>query len=621
MEKERVSVSIHYPLPTGFMFLCAHIPDFPAEVLSRIEPDLRSQAVAVVESVPPLVTVVATNARARSAGIEPGITEMQAQQRLRVSCEPKRWNIRQRSLDQEKAATAAMLDCAGAFSPRVESTAPDTVIADIAGLEPLFGLPTTIARNLARRCSDAGLEVNVAVATNPDTAVHAARGYSGITVIPSGKEAERLGPLPLEVLRAPQYGRVANKGEKEVIAKELEMLDTLERWGVRTFRALTALPEIAVVERLGQAGLQWRRFALGTARRELVVSEVPFEFQEVCELEYPVDLLEPLAFLLGRMLDQLCARLQSRALACHELHLKLQLDPDVNVDREGIPLEMFTSEIPPFPKEGKDGAPTPDQTPNSKSETRNFLQRTIKLPVPMLDSKTFLKLLQLDLKANPPTSPVLKLWLRAEPVRPKFDQRGLFLPLTPEPQKLEITLARLAGVAGGQGNVGSPEILDTHRPDSFRIKRFAPPLPNHNGKNGDQSLVKPASALRRFRPPQPVSVQIINGHPGTIGPPRAIADKDEMARAVYGEVVWCAGPWRTSGEWWNSEPWEREEWDVAVGRGQWVVGSRAARTVLNNRLSSGVFSSNSPLSTIHYPLLRLYRDLLEGTWFVEGEYD
>ena len=612
------------------MFLAAHIPDFPAEALARLDPDLRTQAVAVVEGVAPMIAVVATNSRARSAGVEPGMTDMQAQERLRTGCEAKRWHIRQRSPEQEKAAHAALLDCAGAFSPRVESTSDDTVVADIAGLEPLFGIPTTIARNFARRCGDAGLEVNVAVASNPDTAIHAARGYSGITVIPVGKEAERLGPLPLDVLRATQYGRAANKGDKDRLTKELEMLDTLERWGVRTFRALTALPEIAVVERLGQPGLQWRRFALGVARRELVISEAGLEFEEVCELEYPVDLLEPLAFLLARMLDQLCARLQSRALATHELRLKVQLDPDVTVDREGMPVDSTT---PLKPTEGLHGAPTSEETGNRRPITDNFLQRTIKLPVPMLDSKTFLKLLQLDLKANPPTAPVLKLWLHAEPVRPKFDQRGLFLPLTPEQQKLEITLARLAGVTGGEGNVGSPEILDTHRPDSFRIKRFAPPLPNYaekdqkphstkNGLNEAPDEPKPASALRRFRPPQPVSVQIINGHPGTIGPPRAIAEKDEMSRAVYGEVVWCAGPWRTSGEWWNQQPWEREEWDVAVGSGQWVVGSKvAAKRAFGETSDGGSTANDYPQSTTHYPLLRIYHDLLEGTWYVEGEYD
>ena len=226
----------------------------------------------------------------------------------------------------------------------------------------------------------------------------------------------------------------------------------------------------------------------------------------------------------------------------------------------------------------------------------------------MLDAKTFLKLLQLDLKANPPIAPVLKLWLRAEPVRPRFDQRGLFLPLTPEPQKLEITLARLAGVTGRQSNVGAAEVLDTHRPDAFRITRFTPPAPNYE-QPSTQSSSRPTSALRRFRPPQPVSVMMIAGKPGTIGPPRALAQSDEITRALFGEVVWCAGPWQTSGEWWNQEPWQREEWDIAI-------------TKSNSPFLQRSFATSDAGKTANGPLLyRLYRDVLCGTWFLEGEYD
>jgi protein ImuB len=208
-------------------------------------------------------------------------------------------------------------------------------------------------------------------------------------------------------------------------------------------------------------------------------------------------------------------------------------------------------------------------------------------------------------------------------VRPKFDQRGLFLPLTPEPQKLEITLARLSGVTGGQENVGSPEVLDTHRPDAFRMARFAPPQPTHAKQQTLHSTretlkgalddakppLQPASALRRFRPPQPVSVTTINDRPGTIGPPRSPANGEQMARAVYGEVVWCAGPWRTSGEWWNHEPWEREEWDISVSSSHFQV------------LNKSTAVRNPKLEAQSAPLYRLYRNLLEGTWFIEGEYD
>jgi protein ImuB len=131
------------------------------------------------------------------------------------------------------------------------------------------------------------------------------------------------------------------------------------------------------------------------------------------------------------------------------------------------------------------------------------------------------------------------------------------------------------------------------------------------------------SALRRFRPPQPVSVQIVNNRPGTIGPPRALANGEQMARAVYGEVVWCAGPWRASGEWWNKEPWEREEWDVAIQSARWSVdGGQKLSTwaMAKSRTQETAADDRSP-SPVHGPLLRLYRDLLAGTWFVEGEYD
>lgn len=611
------------------MFVCVHIPDFPVEALVRLEPELRSQAIAVVQGVPPVVTVVASSDRARAMGVGPSMTQLQAEERLRLTCEPKRWAVRQRSLDQEGSAQAALLDCASAFSPRVEVTAPDTVIADIAGLEPLFGTPSKIACDLARRCSDTGMEIHIAVAANPDAALHAARGYSGITLIPEGEEVSRLGPLPLEVLVAPEYGKTTRTGvsvpHKTTALKNkpqdpAEMLDTLDRWGVRTLRGLVALPEVAVVERLGQAGLQWQRFARGTTRRELVLAEAPLDFEEVYELEYPVDLLDPLAFLLSRMIEQLCARLQSRALATHELRLRMQLDPDVAVDREGLPIETNSFDpdssevvaafnIPPVPKDGKDGAPKSINNPLLPKEGRNGAQktfeRTIKLPVPMLDAKTFLKLLQLDLKANPPSAPVLKLWLRAEPVRPKFDQRGLFLPLTPEPQKLEITLARLQSVAGGVENVGSPVLVDTHRPDAFRMTRFAPPSPNYEEKK-DLAEQRTMSALRRFRPPQPVSVQINKNKPVAIGPPRALASAEEVTRVSYGDVVWCAGPWRTSGEWWNEEPWEREEWDLAIEKS----GVRGRESVAGSLLLG------------HCSMLyRAYRDLRDGTWFVEGEYD
>ena len=103
-------------------------------------------------------------------------------------------------------------------------------------------------------------------------------------------------------------------------------METFSRWGIRKLRDLAALPDIALSERLGQAGIHLQKLARGATSRTLVPVDAPLIFEEVIELEYPLVLLEPLAFLLGRLLEQLCARLEARALATQELRLCLELE-------------------------------------------------------------------------------------------------------------------------------------------------------------------------------------------------------------------------------------------------------------------------------------------------------
>lgn len=541
-------------------FACIFVPDFPVEALLRSEPELRSQAVAVLEGKAPLQKVLAANEKARRAGIEPGMSRLQVEACTDLA-------LRARSLLQEDAAHAALLDCAQSFSPRVEDAGCDTILLDLAGLEPLFGSLPRIAREIARRAWDLGLEANVAVAFNPDTAVLAARGFSGVTVIPSGREAEQLGSLPLPVLWAGSSMEAAG------------LLETFDRWGVRNLRALAALPEVALSERLGQEGVHLQQLARGATSRTLVPVEPPLGFEEAIELEYPLVLLEPLAFLLGRLLEQLCARLAARALATQELRLRLELE---NGYREEL-----------------DTRAAEDERPNSR-----WFQRTLRLPVPLLDAKVFLKLLQLDLKAHPPGAPIVKIQLAAEPVRPRAAQSGLFLPPSPEPEKLELTLARIAGIVG-EGKLGSLELLDTHRPEGFRMQHFAPDATHGlkpSLKNAFNAGLKPCAtqkqsaeehsatdassavtAMRIFRPPVRATVTLRDGRPEHMLCPKR---KD-----MQGEIVWMAGPWRSSGDWWAQEGWARDEWDIAVQHDAGIT------------------------------LYRLVRDLMSGGWFVEGTYD
>src|SRR5216684_3217210 len=203
-------------------FACIFVPNFPVAAAFRAEPELRAQAVAIFEGKPPLEKVFAVNEGAGRVGIAPGMTKAQAE-----LCSELR--LRPRSFLQESVAHAALLDCARSFSPCVEDAAADTALLDLAGMESLFGTLPEIACAVFRRATDLGLDANVAVAANPDAAVLAARGISGVTVIPPGKEGESLGSLPVEVLFAGRSeGEEQSKKNNEDAQEEL--LATLARW-------------------------------------------------------------------------------------------------------------------------------------------------------------------------------------------------------------------------------------------------------------------------------------------------------------------------------------------------------------------------------------------------------
>ena len=550
-------------------FACIFVPNFSVAAVFRAEPELRAQAVAIFEGRSPLEKVFAVNESAGRIGITPGMTKAQAELCSELTLRP-------RSPLQESVAHATLLDCAQSFSPCVEDAAADTAILDLAGMESLFGSLPEIARNLFRRAAELGLDGNVAVASNPDASVIAARGFPGVTVIPPGKEIESLGSLPVEVLFA--NGCEGKRKEDELQKESARLLATLDRWGIHNLRALAALPEVALSERLGQEGLRLQQLARGAASRTLVPVEAAAVFEEAIELEYPIVLLEPLAFLLNRLLEQICARLASRALHTQELRLTLELQNLTGGDSR-LDISEISSESDASHNASQKAAQ------HFISGRQNKFCRTLSLPLPMLDPKLFLKLLQLDLNAHPPGAPIMKIHLAAEPARPRSAQGGLFLPPSPEPEKLELTLARIAGLVG-ESRVGSLELLDTHRAEGFRMRRF---VPGAEQENQPQKAIKPAeeksavAALRMFRPALRATVTMENGQLV-----RVVCVKK---KEVQGNVLWKAGPWRSSGDWWEREAWSRDEWDIALQNAESIA------------------------------LFRLVHDLLGGGWFVEGTYD
>jgi len=401
-----------------------------------------------------------------------------------------------------------LLESAGHFSPLIEETSSDTVVFDIRGLRWIYGTPEQIASEIQRRV---GVPANLALASNPDAAVHAARGIRGVTILPPHHEAAILALLPIYLLGgSPEFAR------------------TLDLWGIRTFGDFAVLPPLGVAARLGEEGTHMQQLARGEGHRQLRLRVDLLGFREQKELEDSVDLLEPLLFLLSQMLEELCERLRFHGRATNEIRLRLKL-------------ERSSDHIV-----------------------------TLRLPVPMLNSRVLAKLLQLELNDRPPQAPIEKIQLELMPVEPRTIQHGLFQPASPEPEKLEITLARIRGMVGA-ANVGAPELVNTHRPDSFRLR----PLSTAKGAMFSSS---PKLAFRRFRPPCPAQVWCSN-----FGKPVRI-----FSAKGGGSIVACAGPWRTSGDWWTSDVWSHQEWDVEIQ-------------------SVGVS--------------RIYQSYIQGQWFIEGNYD
>jgi protein ImuB len=546
-------------------FACIYIPDFMVQSVVRAEPVLRggalaspSRALALISGKPPLWSVVAANAAAVQAGVQLGMTKAQVAEFCTVE-------IRHRSEAQEKATHAALLDVGWSISPRVEDTAADTIVLDLAGLASLFGTDENIARELAERASRIGVIPQVAVASNIEAAVLAARGFAGITIVPEGGECASLGGLPIRTL-----------------CTDAEVLETLERWGVNCLRELAALPVLQLSERLGQNGVRLHELARGARVRSLVLAEACLQFAEEMEVEDSVEELEPLSFLLGRLLDQLCARLEARALAVCTVRIRFELEPSFEKDVQALKDESRKKTAP-------------------KEYTK-----VLTLPVPMRDSKVLLKLVRLALQGDPPKSPIQKIEIAADAAPPRVAQSGLFAPKGPDPEKLELTIARLAKLVG-ESNVGVAELLNTHRVENFRMARWAGGAnssikrTNTNRKknvaltdDGDSEKARqPTSGFRVIRPAVTARVEVGKEQPICVS-----------FAGMQGDVVAASGPWRSSGEWWQEDGWDQDEWDLAID-----FGSRGSLR------EKGV----SPWP--QYGVYRIYYDAPRRSWFVRGFYD
>ena len=423
-----------------------------------------------------------------------------------------------------------LLELAHEFSPRVEACGPREVALDLEGLARLFGDLRTMGDELRRAAAERGAAVRVAIAGSRTAArllARAAGTPEAVTIVEPGAEAAALAALPIEVLVT-----LDDEGGVEGMSGVgTDMLAACRRWGVRTLGELAALRPAGVTARLGQDGVRWQRLARGEDRRPLLPSVPNERFEEALDLDWPIEGLEPLAFVLGRVLEPLSARLERRGRGAAVLHVRLHL------------------------------------------VTRTVHERSLQLPAPMHEARTLRTLALLDLESHPPGAAIDRVAVAVDPTPARILQFSLLTRAQPSPEDVSTLLARLYALMG-EDRCGSPVPGDSWRPGAFTMTRFAPAV-THVEVRDETS--EPAVALRRYRFPVPARVHVEQGQPARVATDR---------RGLHGgRVEACAGPWRTSGGWWCADQshhprqsrqggaptpptwWDRDEWDVALGDG------------------------------------------------------
>lgn len=306
----------------------------------------------------------------------------------------------------------------------------------------------------------------------------------------------------------------------------------LNKWGIRTLGAFTSLGKSAITERLGPEAADLFERAAARTTRPLRCVNPPDTFEETAEFENEIESLEPLLFILRRFLEQITRRLELAYWVAEELHLRLLLT---------------------------DG---------------NRYEHVFRIPAPTGHVETLFRTLHTHLENVRTKSPIIGVQLTATPCRAQAQQFALFETVLRDPNQFYETLARLSALVGAN-RVGIPVVESSHRPDAFHLA----PVPLH--AEGVAKKVQPKNndavglPLRRFRPPISAEVQMDGARPVFL----------KTARFKT-RITQVQGPWRSSGDWWDQQPWQREEWDVQTAPGA---------------------------------LYRIYCDA-DG-WFVEGSYD
>ena len=313
-----------------------------------------------------------------------------------------------------------------------------------------------------------------------------------------------------------------------------ELLDVLYRWGLQTLGDLARLPRADVHARLGTIGVRLHQAACGEDASPFHPVDETKPIVERLELEWPIEGLEPLSFVLARLCEGLETRLE-------------------RADRGAIAVTTRLALV-----------------------TRETHARVLHLPAAMRDARMLRTLILLDLESHPPAAGIDVVEIEVDVAPGRIVQATLLARPLPSAEQITTLLARLRALMG-ESRVGAPAIVDSHDERevamaSFKVDRATNPSRREgttflatklieDGTGKLDGIVAKAS-LRRFRLPIAARVVTDRQAPAEVWP--------SARRLAGGRIVARAGPWRSSGRWWSLDgtAWDRDVWDIETATGQ-----------------------------------------------------
>ena len=470
------------------MFAAIVIPNFELGSVLRHEPALHDAPAGLLLEDSKKARLSQITAAAAKSGVSAGMTTTQARARCPVMA------FRLRSIPQEEAAMEILLECAYQSAAYIEATAPGVCTLDLRGLPIARDNDAALERwalKAVRRLEAFFLTATVGVAAAPALALQAARVAAPVRCVRDARTFWRA--LPIQELAPPA-----------------ELLEVLRQWGIATAGEFMAVGKDRIAERLGAEGAAFFERARADRVRPLHLTAPRGTCEESFEFAEPIEMLEPLLFIVRRLLDQIARRMEQSARVVQRLDLILVLESD---ERH---------------------------------------ERTIEIPSPTREVEVLFRIVNNHLENVRTAAPVKALRLRAHPVAAEARQFQLFEAAIRDPNRFFEMIGRVSALLGPD-RVGTPRVEPTHRPDDVRLAPVAP------GARGlaplEQLPMRRGLMLRRFRPPLAATVRLRESMPIFVRSSR-----------VSGSVVQSAGPWRASGNWWEN-PWNREEWDVQTKEG------------------------------------------------------